>query len=191
MKEWHKVILLYLAGRKTPATPQNIKQYLIKHGISKSHTAITTACKGSLSAILIRHDHSTYNDDGTVKLKRFKYSLNPDPDTLTKLLNTFIGNEYAEEFLKSAYIEMIDNQDLKHIGLEFVVEQVNAALFVATAFVPEADIRWLLNAIVSVRSEVMHDNEAHPRYLDDPAIRHRSLCRRLIAAFRSEYLRDP
>ena len=119
------------------------------------------------------------------------YRLKQDPDTFAKLLRVFIGTKYIDDFVISAYIETIDNQDLKHIGLEFVVEQVNAALFVATAFVPEADIRWLLNTIVNVRSEVKHNNEAHPRYLDDPSIRHRYLCRRLTAACRSEYLREP
>ncbi|MCK4500133.1 hypothetical protein KAU11_06510, partial [Candidatus Babeliales bacterium] len=86
MKDWHNLIVVYLAGRKTPASPENIKQYLKRYEISKSHTAITTACKESLSDVLTRHDHSTYNDDGTVKLKRFKYSLKGDLPTLWKVL---------------------------------------------------------------------------------------------------------
>jgi hypothetical protein len=86
MRDWHKLVLVYIAGRKTPASPENTKQYLKKHGISKSHTAITTACKEVLSDVLVRHDHSTYNDDDTVKLKRFKYSLKDDLPTLWKVL---------------------------------------------------------------------------------------------------------
>ena len=103
MKDWHNLIVVYLAGRKTPATPENIKQYLKKHGISKSHTAITTACKESLSDVLSRHDHSTYNDDGTLKQPRFKYSLKDGVSTLHLLVksprhpsteNTFLGSPY-------------------------------------------------------------------------------------------------
>jgi len=107
MKDWHKRILLYLAGRKTPATPENIKQYLKRYEISKSHTAITTACKESLSDILTRHDHSTYNDDGTVRLPRFKYSLNQDTDTFATLLNMFVGTKDQKEFLASAYCKQM------------------------------------------------------------------------------------
>lgn len=103
MKDWQKLILLYLAGRKTPATPKNIEQHLKKHDISKSLTAIKTACQESLSSFMICYNHSTYNDDGTVRQSRFKYSLKPEPDTLTKLLDTFVGTEHQKEFLASEY----------------------------------------------------------------------------------------
>ena len=195
MKDWHKLVLIYLAGRKTHASPENIKQYLKRNGISKSHTAITTVCKESLSDILICHDQSLYDDNGVVKRKRFQYSLNPDAKTFAKLLKIFFGTKHINEFVTSAYAETVDSQDLRFIGLEFVIEQVNAALFVATAFAPEADIRSLLNAIVNIRSEVKHDDafqsvpSEYSREL--PSIYHSKLCDSLTDEFRSRYLREP
>lgn len=187
MKDWHKLILVYLAGRKTHASPENIKQYLKKNGISKSHTAITTVCKGSLSDILICHDQSLYDDNGVVKRKRFQYSLNPDAKTFAELLRIFVGTKHINDFVTSAYTETIDSQDLIYVGSEFVIEQVNAALFVATAFVPEADIRLLLNTIVGTRSEVKVDNEFQS---SASKLYHSGLCDSLIATFRSRYLHE-
>lgn len=103
MKDWHKQILVYLAGRKTPASPENIKQYLKRYGISKSHTAITTACKESLSDVLTRHDHSTYNDDGTVKFKRFKYSLKNDITSLNHIVKSLNDPDSQRKFMRSQY----------------------------------------------------------------------------------------
>ena len=91
-KPWHRLVLAYLAGRKTPASPENIRRYLERHEISKSHTAITTVCKGSLSDLLVCYDHSAYDDDGKVILKRFKYSVKEDLLTLHKLVATFDFN---------------------------------------------------------------------------------------------------
>ena len=103
MKDWHKLVLVYIAGRKTPATPENIKQYLKKHEISKSHTAITTACKQSLSDVLACHDHSTYNDDDTVKLKRFKYSLKDGFLTLYLIVKSLKHPYTQQTFMKSDF----------------------------------------------------------------------------------------
>ena len=103
MKDWHNLIVVYLAGRKTPASPENIKQYLKRYEISKSHTAITTACKESLSDVLTRHDHSTYNDDGTVKLKRFKYSLKNDIASLNHIVDLLNDPDSQREFLRTQY----------------------------------------------------------------------------------------
>ena len=124
MKDWHKLVLVYIAGRKTPATPENIKQYLKKHGISKSHTAITTACKELLSDVLVRHDHSTYNDDDTVKLKRFKYSLKDGFLTLHLIVKSLKHPYTQQTFMKSEYWrsripELVDalNRSFAEVGL--------------------------------------------------------------------------
>lgn len=98
--DWHKLILVYIAGRKTQASPENIKQYLKKHGISKSHTAITTACKKSLSDTLICHDFSSYNDDGTVRQQRFRYSVKNDLPTLQIIADSFNNNDLQRKFMK-------------------------------------------------------------------------------------------
>jgi len=103
MKDWHKQILVYLAGRKTHASPENIKQHLKKNGISKSHTAITTACKESLSDILIRHDQSLYDDNGVVKRKRFQYSLKNDITSLNHIVKSLDNPDLQRKFMESAY----------------------------------------------------------------------------------------
>ncbi|KAF5416799.1 MAG: hypothetical protein C5S48_01955 [Candidatus Methanogaster sp.] len=101
-KNWHRLVLAYLAGRKTPASPENIRRYLERHEISKSHTAITTVCKESLSDILVCHDHSAYDDDGKVILKRFKYSVKEDLPILHELVATFDFNVVLRrEFMRS------------------------------------------------------------------------------------------
>ena len=147
MKDWQKLILLYFAGRKTPATPKNIEQRLKKHDISKSLTAIKTACQESLSSFMICHDHSTYNDDGTVRQPRFKYSLKPDPDTLTKLLDTFVGTKYEFMFLQSFYVQDLDPYDLeihKAIVLTFI-HHMEAAQLMLNLFYPGLSLTKELN----------------------------------------------
>ena len=101
-KHWHRLVLTYLAGRKTPASPENIRRYLERHEISKSHTAITTVCKESLSDLLVCHDHSTYDDDGKVILKRFKYSVKENLNILQELVATFDFNLVLQrEFMRA------------------------------------------------------------------------------------------
>ena len=103
MKDWHKLILVYLAGRKTYASPDNMKQYLKMNGISKSHTAITTACKESLSAVLFCHDQSLFNDDGTVKRKRFQYSLKDGVPPLRYIVESLNDPDSQHKFMESPY----------------------------------------------------------------------------------------
>lgn len=106
MKDWHKLILVYLAGRKTRASPENMKKYLKKHRISKSHSAITTACQKTLSDILFCHDQSTRDDDDVVIRKRFQYSLKNGLSSINALTKAFDHDRDSQTmFMRSQYYQ--------------------------------------------------------------------------------------
>lgn len=125
MENWHKLVLVYLAGRKTPASPEDIRRYLERRGMPKSYTAITNVCKGSLSDFLVRHDHSTHNDDGTIRQPRFKYSLKRELSTMQKLVDAFNRDFDLEiQFMRSEYgldmgltLLVLLNKSLPDLGL--------------------------------------------------------------------------
>jgi hypothetical protein len=106
MVDWHNLIIAYLAGRKKPASSTDIKRHMEKRGITKTLPAIGTACKKTLSDVLICHDNSLYYDDGTVRKPRYQYSLKNDAATFQKLVleGTYIrGSVLKTVFLKSNY----------------------------------------------------------------------------------------
>jgi len=104
MKDWHKQTLLYIAGREEYAAPENIRKHLEERGISKTIEAVSTACKGPLADLLVRHDQSRYNDDGSVRQHRYRYSLGASPNTLRELLDVFKHDRDLEtQFTQTKY----------------------------------------------------------------------------------------
>ncbi len=189
-----KAILLEYAKTPDGISVKHIDKKLGVSGLDKNHLkkleelGILETCP-----IKVRRPAGRFKTITTCMDKG--YRLKQDTDTFAKLLKIFFGTKHINDFVTSAYSETIDSQDLIYIGLQFVVEQVNAALFVATAFVPEADIRLLLNTIVNIRLEVKHNDEfqsAPSEYLRElPSIYHSGLCDNLTAMCRSKYLHEP
>ena len=81
----------------------------------------------------------------------YQCRLKKDTDTFAKLLNTFIGTEYAEDFLKSAYVGRFSAQDPKTESavMEAITDKLKTVQLVCKAFYPASPLANELETILA------------------------------------------
>ena len=93
----------------------------------------------------------TEHGERTKKRQLDAHRLNQDLDTFAELLNTFIGTEYAEEFLKSAYVGSFSTDDLEISRIVFtaIIDKLKTVHLVCDAFYPGLPLTKSLDVLLA------------------------------------------